>query len=119
MDSSNVVVLRGCLSSDPVTRTLESGSVLISLEVTTRDEAEVARSVPVSIIDPPRTDELTALGKGDEVVVAGSVARRFFRTATGTASRTEVVAERIVPAGRKSRVRTLLSAAAATLDDRD
>ena len=117
VDSTNLVVLRGCLSSSPVTRTLESGSVLISLEVTTRDGDEVARSVPVSVFDPAKPDELTELVRGDEVVVAGTVTRRFFRTSSGTGSRTEVVADKVVPAGRTARVRTLLRSVGAMLGE--
>jgi len=117
VDSSNLVVLRGCLSSAPVTRTLESGSVLISLGVTTRDGDEVARSVPVSVFDPAKPDELSELVRGDEVVVAGSVSRRFFRTASGTGSRTEVVADKVVPVGQKSRVRSLLRSVGKMFED--
>lgn len=106
--SSNIVLLRGCLSSSPVTRTLDSGSVLITLEVTTRDRDDHARTVPVSVFDPPRPDELSDLARGDEVVVTGCVARRFFRTPSGTGSRTEVVADKVVPAGQKTRVRSLM-----------
>ena len=112
MDTTNLVLLRGTLSSAPVVRTLESGSVLISLEVTTRDGDQPARSVPVCVFDPAKPDELAALERGDDVVVAGSIARRFFRTSTGTSSRTEVVADKVVPAGQKSRTKTLLGAVA-------
>ena len=72
----NVVVLRGTLSSDPIDRTLASGSTIWSLEVTTRTE-EGAFSVPVAWADPPHPPRVTA---GDEVVVVGQVRRRFFRS---------------------------------------
>ena len=115
MDSSNLVVLQGSLSSSAVVKTLDSGSVLVTLEVTTRDDEGVARTVPVSIFDPARVDDLASLERGDEVVVAGSVNRRFFRTASGTGSRTEVVADKVVPAGQKSRVRSIISSVAKML----
>ena len=41
--------------------------------------------------------------------------RRFFRTASGTGSRTEVVADKVVPAGQKSRVRSIISSVAKML----
>ena len=115
MDATNLVVLQGTLSSDPVVRELESGSILVTLEVTTRDVDDIARTVPVSVFDPPNRDEVTGFVKGDGVVVVGAVTRRYFRGASGTASRTEVVADRVVPSGRRSRVRTLMATAARTL----
>jgi len=95
----NFVMLEGVLSRPCSVRDLPSGSQLCSLEVTTRDDAGAAVSVPVSWFDPPRPPEWEA---GTEVVVIGSVRRRFFRTAAGTQSRTEVVAE-VVAAGSDRR----------------
>src|SRR5262245_64649841 len=94
----NIAVLRGTLSRDPVERTLPSGSRLVNYEVTVPDDAGgPADSAPVAWFDPPA--RLPAVTQGDEVVVLGRVRRRFFRTAAGvTASRTEVVAQRVVPA---------------------
>ena len=100
----NVVVLCGHLSSAPQPRTLASGSVLWSLEVTTPTDAG-AWSVPVAWFDPPVEPTFT---QGDEVVVTGSIRRRFFRGASGTQSRTEVVAFEIVPATAKKRVQRAL-----------
>ena len=48
----NVVVLQGTLSSDPVSRVLASGSVLVSLELTTVVDG-CSVSVPVAWFDPP------------------------------------------------------------------
>ena len=63
----NVVILRGTLSSDPVSRDLASGSVLVSLELTTTvDEASV--SVPVAWFDPAKEVTFAA---GDVLVVTG------------------------------------------------
>jgi single-strand DNA-binding protein len=111
----NIAVLRGTLSSDPVERTLPSGTRLVNYEVTTPDAAGgPAHSAPVAWFDPPA--RLPTVGQGDEVVVVGQVHRRFFRTAGGvTASRTEVVADRVVSARPASRVERLLADAAANL----
>lgn len=111
----NIAVLRGTLSSDPVERTLPSGSRLVNYEVTTPDPAGgAADSAPVAWFDPPA--RLPAVAQGDEVVVVGRVRRRFFRTAAGaTGSRTEVVAERVVSARPAARVERLLADAATTL----
>lgn len=108
----NVVVLRGVLSSDPQQRTLGSGSTLVQFQVTTpvdpgrsfaaaRATQSAQVSVPVAWFDPPR---LAAFGAGDEVVIVGSVARRFFRTGAGTQSRTEVVATTVLRASNRQGV---------------
>ena len=107
----NVVALRGTLSSDPVTRTLTSGSVLVSLELTTLvDGASV--SVPVAWFDPPAE---VAWAAGDTLLVTGTVRRRFFRTGGLTQSRTEVVATEVIAGGRRQQ-RAALSRAAVLLD---
>lgn len=90
-------------------RDLNSGSSVIGLEVTTRHEDEPTRSVPVSIFDPAKPDEVLALTTGDEVVVVGAVSRRFFKTAGGTGSRTEVVATDVVPTRQKAKVKKLVT----------
>lgn len=100
----NSVVLRGRLSSDPQARELASGSVLWSFEITTSTD-EGAWSVPVAWFDPP---SVPSFAMGDDVVVRGGVRRRFFRTAAGTQSRTEVVAVDIVSAGAKRKVQRLV-----------
>ncbi len=107
----NVVVLHGTLSSTPVLRTLTSGSVLASLEVTTAVEGASA-SVPVAWFDPPA--EL-GLDNGDEVVVTGVVRRRFFRSGGSTQSRTEVVATQVVPATKRRQARAAVARAVAAL----
>lgn len=94
----NIVVLRGVLSSDPRTRTLPSGDTLVSYEVTT-DADDGRISVPVVVFSPRRSP---SVAKGDEVVVTGSVRRRFFRAGTVTTSRTEVVAAGLARAGTVS-----------------
>lgn len=108
----NIVLLRGRISSSPVERELVSGSRLLSLEVTTRAEGEAALSAPVSWFDPPAT---AAFAEGDEVLVVGEVKRRFFRTAAGTQSRTEVVASEVVPVRAKRRAERLVESVAKRL----
>ncbi|HEY3485613.1 MAG TPA: hypothetical protein VGK49_09525, partial [Ilumatobacteraceae bacterium] len=89
----NAAILRGTVSSAPRRRELPSGSVLDQLEITTRWGDAPAATVPVAWFEP--TIELAA---DDEVVVIGSVRRRFFRAGGATASRTEVVADRVIRA---------------------
>jgi single-strand DNA-binding protein len=109
----NIVVLRGTLSSNPVDRTLASGSTIWNLEVTTRTE-EGSFSAPVAWIDPPHPPRVEA---GDDVVVVGQVRRRFFRAGGVTQSRTEVVATSVVPAKRAADVRKAMARARNALAD--
>jgi single-strand DNA-binding protein len=97
----NLVVLRGTLSRPPEARDLRSGDVLIAYEVTCpgRDGAP-ATSVPVVWFAPPAGAAAADLPAEAEVVVVGSVRRRFFRANGTTQSRTEVVADRVLPARR-------------------
>ncbi len=107
MDANNLAVLRGIVTSEPKVRKLPSGTVVTNLEVTTRTESLTA-SVPVVVHERD-----VAVGAGDDVVVIGHVRRRFFRVGGITQSRTEVVAERVVPARR---ARTAAKAVAAGFD---
>jgi single-strand DNA-binding protein len=112
MSEHNLVVLRGTLSSETRTRELPSGSVLSQFDVTTRD-ADGTQSVPVAWFDPPAS--VGELEAGAELVVLGSVRRRFFRAGGVTQSRTEVVAAKVVPARRSRDVKRLVEAASRAL----
>ena len=105
----NVVVIAGRLSGPPAERVLPSGSRLMSLQVTAAGTTGRAESVPVAWFDPPAV--AVELDEGEEVVVLGRVRRRFFRAGAVTQSRTEVVADRVIPARRAAAVRTALAAA--------
>ena len=98
---------------DPRSTVLASGSVVVQLDVTVHEGESPASSVPVAWFDPPAS--AGSLAAGREVVVVGRVVRRFFRTPGGTGSRTEVVADRVVPATARARVRAAVVAAAARL----
>lgn len=108
----NVVAIRGRLSRPAEERVLPaSGDRLVGLDLTVRREgAEKAESVPVVWHDPPAS--ALALDAGDEVVVVGHVARRFFRVGAATQSRTEVVARCVVPVRSTKKVEAALTEAA-------
>lgn len=106
----NVVILQGHLSRAPATKTLPSGDDLVTFEVTVAPSAPGrAESVPVSWFAAPR--RAAALEPGAEVVVTGRVRRRFFSTGGATASRTEVVADAVVPVRQRARVAKLVDQA--------
>ncbi len=108
----NLVVLAGGLSSPPRIRNLPSGDTVANLEITTRDRAGT-QSVPVAVRQPAKG--VVALVRGSEVVVVGSVNRRFFSAGGQTHSRTEVVADRVLSARSRRRVATALDRAAQRL----
>jgi single-strand DNA-binding protein len=117
---TNLVVLRGVLSRDPEARELPSGDALVAYDVTVRPdpsvgEASRAESVPVAWFDPPAA--ASAMVAGDEVVVVGRVRRRFFRAGGATASRTEVVAARVVSARAPAKVRAALAPVLAAFEE--
>src|SRR5688500_4688702 len=105
----NLSVVCGVLSSAPSARTLPSGDQLVSLEVTVRPEEGRADTVPVAWPDAP--ESCLAWEPGQPVLVVGRVRRRFFRAGGATASRTEVVADAVVAAGKGARAKKLLAGA--------
>jgi hypothetical protein len=110
--STNLAVIAGSCSSPPAVRVLPSGRALAVLQVTTRPDPDgPARSVPVACWDPPAWVE--AIEEGTEIVVLGTVRRRFWRapgSGPGSApgSRVEVEAAAIAPARHRRRVAALL-----------
>lgn len=112
---TNVVVLRGRLTRPAALRSLPSGDQLVALEVSIQREGERAETAPVVWPDAPAA--ATTFDVDQEVVVVGRVRRRFFRAGGSTQSRTEVVADLVVPASQGRRVRSALDKALARLDD--
>jgi single-strand DNA-binding protein len=104
--SLNLAVIRGCCSSAPEVRELESGRTLAVLQVTARPEQGPAVSVPVVVWSPAAWVE--ALDEGDEVVAVGRVRRRFYRAGAGAASKVEVEADVLARGGDRRRVATAL-----------
>lgn len=97
----NVVVLAGRLTRPAAARTLASGERLVAYEVTAGGDERASGSVPVVWPNPPAAAE--GLDVGVAVVVVGRVRRRFFKAGGATQSRTEVVAEVVVPARQAKR----------------
>lgn len=102
MEQFNVAAIRGVISSEPRRRELPSGSPVTNLEVTVR-RGDATSSVPVVV-----HDREIAMVAGDEVVVTGHIARRFFRAGGATQSRTELVAATVTPTRRKRAVERAL-----------
>lgn len=111
---TNVVVLRGRLTRPAALRSLPSGDQLVELEVSIRRDGERAETAPV--VWPQAPASALALDVDQDVLVLGRVRRRFFRSGGATQSRTEVVADLVVPASQARRVKGALDQAAARLE---
>jgi single-strand DNA-binding protein len=110
----NIAVIRGSVRAEPTARELPGGGVVVQFDVVTTTEADGRRlslSVPVAWNDPTAA-QLGVLAGGSEVLVVGTVRRRFFRVGGVTQSRTEVVADAVVPTRQRKRVDTALRMAA-------
>jgi single-strand DNA-binding protein len=82
----------------------------VAYEVTTRPADGPALTVPVTCAAPGAPVELEV---GEDVVVTGVVRRRYFRAGGGTQSRTEVVADAVIPARQVTRARRAVERAMA------
>lgn len=113
----NITVVTGRLVRPPDRRTLPSGEELVSYDVSVVGPDGRAESVPVVWpAAPTAADELEV---GAALLVVGRVRRRFFRSGGATQSRTEVVADGVVPVRRKAAARRLLAGASAVLATAD
>lgn len=112
---TNLVVLIGRLARPAQTRQLASGDVLAEYQLTVERPGERADSVPVVWEKPPAS--ATALEADAEVVVVGRVRRRFFRASGATASRTEVVADSVIPSRQAKKARAAVAAACVQLEE--
>ncbi|CAN5490408.1 hypothetical protein BH18ACT3_BH18ACT3_13210 [soil metagenome] len=101
MSEHNLVILRAQVTSKPRVTELASGTDVVQYDVKTVDGAGTV-SVPVSWFDAPGAGR--QFGPGDDVVVIGSVRRRFFRSGGATVSRTDVVADEVLSTRRQRAV---------------
>jgi single-strand DNA-binding protein len=107
----NVCIIQGRLTRPPEQRVVGDGRTLVTYEVTVDRSSGGAESVPVVWEDPPAV--AVDLDVDAEVVVVGRVRRRWFRSGGATQSRTEVVAEGVVPRRATKRAAKLVGEALA------
>jgi hypothetical protein len=101
----NIVVLVGEVTSPLVSRTLATGEIASSFDMSTQtDEGRI--SVPIA-----RHGENSTIVVGAQLCVVGVVRRRFFRAGTSVSSRTEVLAHSVSVMRRRAQVRKNLAAA--------
>ncbi len=116
-ESSNVAVLRGVVRGDPTIRELPSGGTVAQFDVaTTIGSGHATERVVVPVAwSEPATSSRAWLVDATDLVVVGTVRRRFFRVGGATQSRTEVVADRVVPARRRTQAASAVNDALARL----
>lgn len=112
---TNIVVLIGRLARPVQIRQLPSGDVLAEYQLTVPRPGVKAESVPVVLEKPPAS--ATEYGADTEIVVVGRVRRRFFRIGGRTESRTEVVADAVLPVRQVKKVRTALASVCAQIEE--
>ncbi len=105
----NLAVLLGTLSKTPEPRLLADGSTVWELDLSIRQEGHPTATVPVSWATPPSGVEPGSWSSGDELLVVGAVRRRFYRAGGATVSRTDVLADAVVPARQRKRAATVLA----------
>ena len=105
--------MRGHLARPAEERVLPSGDRLVNFEVTIEGPGR-RETVPVVWFDAP--PGASAYENDAAVVVVGRVRRRFFRAGGATASRTEVVADVVLPAGFAEPVAAALRDAVARVE---
>lgn len=118
---SNLAVIRGAVAREPVGRALPTGATVVQFDVVTSVQADggiAKHSVPIAWHAPP-TRALAAVTAGVDVMIVGTVRRRFFRAGGATQSRTEVVADSVIPARRRTQVTAALARVAARFDPGD
>lgn len=109
----NIAVVRGTVLREPSERTLATGQRLVSIDLNVSYDDRPNESLEVVWIDPPKN--LVVPRQGNEVLAVGRVRRRFFKTAAGTVSRQEIVAETVLTARQTSRINRCLEVVAAAV----
>jgi len=110
----NVCILQGRLTRPPEQRVVGDGRSLVTYELAVERAEGGAESVPVVWEGAPAV--AVDLDVEAEVVVVGRVRRRWFRSGGATQSRTEVVAEGVVPRRSTKRVAKLVDDALTAAD---
>ncbi|HVH52734.1 MAG TPA: single-stranded DNA-binding protein [Actinomycetota bacterium] len=93
MVTVNVVVLAGTVATDPVDRTMPSGDEVTELRLSVQEAGRRLLPLPVTVWHKTVGKRaVKGIAKGDDVLVYGQLARRFYRSGAGARSLTEVVA---------------------------
>ncbi len=92
MVTVNVVVLAGTVAAEPVQRQLPSGDEVTEFRLSVPEAGRRLLPLPVTAWHTAvGARALQGIGKGDQVLVHGTLARRFYRSGAGARSLTEVI----------------------------
>ncbi len=103
----NMVIVIGNLAKPVEVRNLPSGVSIANFDLVVTQIDGTPDAVPVALFEAPV--EALQWVVGDQLLVVGRVRRRFFRVGPSTQSRTEVVAERVVPVSQHDGARLALT----------
>ena len=93
MVTVNVVVLAGTVAAEPVERRMPSGDEVTELRLSVPEAGKRLLPLPIAVWHTSVGKRaLKGIAKGDDVLVYGTLARRFYRSGAGARSLTEVVA---------------------------
>ena len=109
----NLVVVIGVLGKPPQVRSLPSGYSLASFDLQVARADQAPDIVPIAVFDPP--ERVSDFQAGQAILAVGRVRRRFFRVGGSTQSRTEVVADHVVPVDLLDELEVALGRACETL----
>lgn|GEM_PF-751231 len=109
----NLVVVIGHLAKQSQVRQLPSGLSLASFDLLVPRSEHALETVPVALFGSEPS--APSWRPGQELVVVGRVRRRFFRVSGATQSRTEVVADQVVPVARNDSAQWALADASKRL----
>ena len=90
----NMAVVIGNLAKPVDVRSLPSGDSVASFDLQVLQADKPPDTVPVTLSETP--ERAADWPVGEQLLVIGRVRRRFFRVGSGTQSRTEVVAEKVL-----------------------
>jgi len=93
MVTVNVVVLAGKVATEPKARQMPSGDEVTELRLSVPEAGKRLLPLPIAAWHKAVGKRaLKDIAKGDDVIVYGQLARRFYRSGAGARSLTEVVA---------------------------
>jgi single-strand DNA-binding protein len=110
----NMVIVIGNLAKPPEVRNLPSGVSIANFDLVVTQIDGTPDAVPVALFEP--SVEALEWEPGEQLLVVGRVRRRFFRVGPSTQSRTEVVAEKVVPIAQHDGARLALTSVTPVID---
>ena len=103
----NLSIVIGNLAKPVEVRSLPSGVSIANFDLVVPQIDGTPDTVPVALFEAP--EEALQWVAGEALLAVGRVRRRFFRVGPNTQSRTEMVAEKVVPTSQPDGARLVLT----------